>query len=310
VDPRIPPWITRSGGPAHLWRLYFDSGKGALELAEFLGELCLPRHVTLDIRGVDEYAGRQELYDVRGVLFVLTEQTADPQRTGNLAMFERIERDFRALHPVDAVDGFRPDSDTWHRVAVLVMLYTDPVLDNPACVDLLRKACASYVYTPGTPFVENVFEVFEAGKAQLVKDSDQVVTDQTAMWKYLRRWGVDSPERARLARHEVEGQIDAYDDPAKPALYRPIPGLDHNQLWLVLYDGETRPAIDPDKTAEENQKAETTFVANGARVVRDVVTHLEASFDWFHQPEDLKRRGAQRHFARLYDFLRTVTRGS
>jgi hypothetical protein len=98
------------------------------------------------------------------------------------------------------------------------------------------------------------------------------------------------------------------EDPAKKAIYRPSPGVDHNQLWLVLHDGDARPPADPNKIEKENHDAETNFVANGARVVRDLVKRLESSFEWFRQPEELKRRNARRHFARLYDALRTVTR--
>jgi hypothetical protein len=64
----IPPWTNRVGGPALLWRVYFDSGADALELAELLIDRCSARGVTAEIKGVDEYTGREELIDVHGVL--------------------------------------------------------------------------------------------------------------------------------------------------------------------------------------------------------------------------------------------------
>ena len=50
-----PPWTNRVGGPALLWRVYFDSGTAALELAELLIDRCRARGVTAEIKGVDEY---------------------------------------------------------------------------------------------------------------------------------------------------------------------------------------------------------------------------------------------------------------
>jgi hypothetical protein len=115
-----------------------------------------------------------------------------------------------------------------------------------------------------------------------------------------------------VIRREIEHEVDVLENPAKKAMYRPIPGDDHkhNQLWLVLHDPDVRPPVDPNKTEEENHDADKVFVANGARAVRDLVKRLESTFEWFRQPEDLKRRGAQRHFARLYEALRAVTRNS
>lgn len=305
-----PPWTNRVGGPALLWRVYFDSGTAALELAELLIDRCRARGVTAEIKGVDEYTGREELIDVHGVLCVFTSEPPGSRRPDNTSRFRQIVGDFRAVHPITAVDGFYPGSDRWHRVRVLEVFYTDHALDDPDCLAIIEEACAGHPYTPDVPFNGDVFEVFEAGKAQQVKENDQVATAHATLWKLLRRWGVDTVDRARLVRHEIEREVDVLENPAKKAMYRPIRGVDHNQLWLVLHDGDARPPADPNKTKKENHDADTKFVANGARAVRDLVERLESTFEWFRQPEDLKRKYAQRHFARLYGALRTVTRQS
>jgi len=160
------------------------------------------------------------------------------------------------------------------------------------------------------PFTGDVFEVFEPGKARQVKENDQVAATHTTVWKMLRRWGVHDVDQARVIRHEVEREVDALESPAKRAMRLPIPGIDHNQLWLVLHDTDARPPADRNKTDEENAATEQKFVASGARAVRELVVRLEGDYEWFREPEDVKRRGAQRHFARLYDALRTVTRHS
>jgi hypothetical protein len=129
------------------------------------------------------------------------------------------------------------------------VFYTDHALDDPDCLAIIEESCAGHPYTPGVPFTGDVFEVFEAGKAQQVKKNDQVATAHATLWKLLRRWGIDTVDRARLVRHEIERELDLLEDPAKKAIYRPIPGVDHNQLWLVLHDGDARPGSvnsDPD----------------------------------------------------------------
>ena len=304
------PWTNLVEGPAVLWCAYFDSGMEALELAELLVRRCRARGVTVEIKGVDEYTSREELIDVHGVLCVFTSEPPNSRRPGNTPLFRQIVRDFRAIHPITAVDGFYPGSDRWHRVGVLEVFYTNHALDDPDCLALIAEACAGHPYTPGVPFTGDVFEVFEVGKAQQVRENDQVATAHAVLWKLLRRWGADTVDRARLARHEIEREVDMLDNPAKKAMYRPIPGIDHNQLWLVLHDTDARPPADPNKTEEENRDADSRFVANGARAVRVLVERLESTFEWFREPEELKRRGAQRHFARLYEALRTVTRRS
>jgi hypothetical protein len=305
-----PPWTNSLGGPAVLWRCYFDSGADALALADLLVDRCRAGGVTVEIKGVDEYTGRNELLGVRGLLCVLSSEPPNSPRPGNTVLFRRIVQDFRAKYPITAADGFHPGSDRWHRVGVLEVFYTDHALEDPDGLAIIEEACAGHPYTPGVTFTGDVFEVFEAGKAQQVKENDQVAATNAVVWKRLRRWGVDTVDRARIIRHEVEDEVDLLEDPRKKAMYRPHSEIDHNQLWLVLHDTEARPPADPNKTDEENHDANKLFVANGARAVRGLVERLESTYEWFREPNDVKRRGAQLHFARLYEALRTVTRNS
>ncbi|GAB1512559.1 SAV_2336 N-terminal domain-related protein [Actinophytocola sp. KF-1] len=141
-----------------------------------------------------------------------------------------------------------------------------------------------------------------------VNETDRITSTHGALWQFLRRWGITTQQQARTALNAIEREVDSFEDPRKPALYRPIRGVEHNQLWLVLHEGSTRPAADPDRTDDENTANKQRFVANSARAVREAVKHLEVEFGWFRQPEDLKHRDTQRHFGQLYDALRTVTR--
>jgi hypothetical protein len=106
------------------------------------------------------------------------------------------------------------------RVAAAEVFYTDHALDDPDCFAIIEEACAGHPYTPDVPFNGDLFEVFE-GKAQQVKKNDQVATAHATLWKLLRRWCVDTVDRARLVRHEIEREVDVLDNPTrKPCIGR------------------------------------------------------------------------------------------
>lgn len=293
-----------------MWRAYVGYGSATMDVLDVVVDQCPPKMVTVTVKSPDEYAGPEELIDVRGVLCVLTSEPPESQQPGEALLFRRIVRDFRDGRTITAVDGFYPGSGREHRVGVLQVLYTDHALNDPIYSEIIAEACHGHPYTPGVPFTGNVFEVFEPGKAQLVKKNDQLAVAHATLRKRLRRWGVDDIERARLLRREIEHEVDALEKPGKRAMYRPIPGIHRNRLWLVLHDTDARPPADANKTEEENHKTEELYVANGARAVRTLVERLEFTFEWFRQPEDTKARGAQNHFAQLYDALRIITRTS
>lgn len=303
------PWLSPAGGPAVRYLAYvdFDPSAGVEEQAELLVETCQPHGISVEVKGVDEYRNADELKYPYGIFCVLSSSPRKLWRPGNPALFRRIINDFRALHPIRAADGFLAGSERWHRVRVVQVFHTDDALEDEDCRWIIDQACARYNYTPGVPFAGNIFDIFKPGMAQLIKESDRVTTSNLALWRFLLRWGVDSANHAQIIRDEIEKEVGSLEDTRKRAMYRPIDGIDQNQLWLVLHDTEARPPADPNKTTEENAEDVEKFVANGARAVRVLVKRLESTYSWFQQPENAKRRGGQAQFARLYDALRSVT---
>lgn len=304
------PWLSPTGGPALLYRAYFDSdpSAGALNLANLLYEECRPKGVTVEIKGVDEYTGIEELKDVRGIFCVFSSAPRSSWRTDSTAAFRQIVKDFRAQNPIRAVDGYYPESTRWQSVRTVQAFYADDdALEDPHCQWIIEDACAAHRYMRDVPPTGKIFEILKPGMAQLAKKNDRVAANNISHWRRLRLWGIESKDQAQVIRYEIEREVDLLENPGKRAMYRPIPGKAHNQLWLVLHDTDARPPANPHKTDKENHEDADKFVANSARAVRDLVNRLESTYEWFRQPEDMKRRGAQRHFARLYDILRTVS---
>lgn len=231
------PWTTADGRPAVPWRIFFDTGTAAMDLAYELADLCRDRGgVSAEIKAVDEYDGAPDLIDVPGVVLVFSSDPPGSLQPSNPATLARIARDFRDSRRLPAIDGFYPGSDRWHRVGVLTVRYTDHALDDPVLREIIGKACAPHPYTPGQPFTGDLFEVFQPGKARLVRENDQLAVANDIVWKRLRRWGVNDIEQARTIRWEIDTELDTLENRNKRAMYRPIPGNDHNQLWLVLHD--------------------------------------------------------------------------
>lgn len=309
LDPRAH-WINRWGGPATLWRLYVDSGVDAERIADHFEQLAPSRGVYVDAKPVDEYGGRADLADVPGLVCVLSSEAPGSRRLPKTAQMLTIARDFRALRPTTAADGFRGGPDVWHRVGLLVACYTDYNLDDPHGRDLIDLACLCCPYTPGLPLTTDPFMVLQPGKAQQLKQRDQIAATSALLWRYVNRWGVTTLEQARQLRPAIDHEVDILETPTKRAMYRPLPDVEHNQLWLVLHDLDARPAADPILTEEESRAAADKFVGTGARAVRDAVAHLEAQFPWFSEPESIKRKHAQRHFNRLYHALWALTNNS
>jgi hypothetical protein len=298
--------VTPLGGPAHQWNVYCDAGLGAEVLAGQLGDLCAPRGVHCVVKTVDDYDGPSELKFVQGVVFVFPSEPMSKNRPSKMPAFRAIEDDFRDERPTTAIQGYCKDPSLSLLVGVVQVLYTDAALDDEIARGILARACATHPYTPETSFEGNLFEIFEPGKAETVKKNDEMVTTNADLWRTLRRWGIENLGQAWAIRNGIEREVLRYDDRDKKALYRPIEGEDHNQLWLVLHKPDLRPA-DPDATPEQNSNAAKLFVSNSARAVRDTVTNLKAECEWFRQPPEANRRGGTGKFADMYHVLRAVT---
>lgn len=303
--PLVARHVTPLGGPAHEWHVYYDIGPTAEELAKRVSELCPGRGVYCVVKTVDDYRDSSELKFVQGVVFVFSSEPASKNR--KMKKFKEIEDDFRHERPTTAVQGYVKDPSLSRLVGVLQVLYTDHALEDKTAQGILLRACATHPYTPGNPFEGNLFEVFEPGKAELVKMKDEMVSSNAEMWRQFRRWGVRDMDQAWAIRTGFEREVLRCEDRDKKALYRPIKDVQRNQLWLALNDPEHRPPADPDATPEENAKAARLFVANSARAVRDALANLKAEFGWFDPPTEATRRGATDKVATFYQTLRSAT---
>lgn len=131
------------------------------------------------------------------------------------------------------------------------------------------------------------------------------------LWWRLNTWGIDTVEKARAVKDAVDAHRERLEDPRKRALYRPIPGINLNRLDLLLFHPDVSPPADRTSSEKENRVVRETFTANGARVVRDVISRLTDAFPSFARPtQSTGRKGAQQEFAKLYASLRVVTSDS
>ncbi len=129
--------------------MYYDAGQDAQDLAESLTEVRAGRGVHCVVATIDDYDSPSELKFVQGVVFVFS--SVSTSRFTKMPLFKKIEDHFREERPVTAVQGYDKVPSLSHHVGLLQVIYTDHVLDNGIARDILRRACATHSYTPGSP---------------------------------------------------------------------------------------------------------------------------------------------------------------
>jgi hypothetical protein len=308
------PWRSRSGwGPALPLTLVYGVGAASFDVAEAIIEQCPPWVSALDL-AVDDFTPAS-INAVNILILVLSSDTEVRQRP-RFREFRRIAQQFREQHALRADAAFYDDSACWPRAGVLLVAYTSEAIQDRDARALIEDACASYCFTPDTPFTADIFEIFHPGVAQARRVKDPLDASSLANWNFLGSWGIRDLGFARTIKKAIEDRCRLLDDPNKPVMSRPLPDIALNRLELVLFKPELRPLPDPGRTPAEQKKDLDNFVASGARAVREHLNELEKTYEGsetpFCRPLALRggKRDAQPAYQKLYIVLRAVTLGS
>ncbi|WP_155545573.1 hypothetical protein [Amycolatopsis camponoti] len=305
------PWQSRSGwGPALPLTLVYGVGAASFDVAEAIVGQC-PHWVSANELAVDDFTPAA-IAAVNILILVLSSDT-DVRQRPRFREFRRIAAQFRDQHALRADAAFYGDSACWPRAGVLLVAYTSEAIQDPDARELIDDACASYCFTPGTPFTADIFEIFQPGAAQARRVKDPKDAYSIANWNFLASWGIQDLDFARTIKKAIEDRCRRLNDPNKPVMSRPLPDVALNRLELVLHKAELRPTPDPARTPAEQKKDLDNFVASGARAVREHLNELEKAYDGtetpFRRPSALRggKRDAQAAYRKLYNVLRVVT---
>ncbi|MDX3191836.1 BTAD domain-containing putative transcriptional regulator [Streptomyces sp. MN03-5084-2B] len=130
-------------------------------------------------------------------------------------------------------------------------------------------------------------------------------------WSWLGSFGIHDVAFAATIKNAIEKRCEELNAPGSPKMARPIPGVAMNRLELVLFAPDLKPPPDPALTPEEQKRAETNFITNGARAVRKHVAELTQAFAGTETPFQVpghytKTKNNQALYRRLYFTLRAV----
>ncbi|WP_219154593.1 hypothetical protein [Amycolatopsis sp. TNS106] len=309
------PWVAPNGAPKSHWVLFYDRGLAAEDTAKSVVAAARAKQVHVTVRSIDQYLGldgEQPVKSLKGftcVLLVLPSSAPPAGQKHRWKAFAEIIERYREI-TLPAAEAFRADANLSQEAGVIEVFHLEEHLDDPEVRSLVGAACDSHCYSEAIPFGGNIFRVYQRGVAQ-EKLQDSVTSSTLIHWRELKKWGIDTLERAQCIKRACDERRQALEDKKKRAMYRPIPTIAKNRLDLLLTEPEERPPVPEDATPEEREAIKVAFRDSGARVVRELVKDMKARYPWLHQPPERDgSRDAQIRFRTLYGKLRIVTSGT
>jgi hypothetical protein len=296
-------WLTSTGRLAVHWLVVYGHGLDSEAVALAVAGQCDPWGVRPVLRTIDEVV----LTDLKHFSTVVLVLPTSPSAKGQIPesiRFREIADTYRSGKR-RAEEALTPRSERSYAAGVLQVFFPDDAMDDPHARAVINGACASRPFVAGAPVTIDVFDLYQPGA---VTRKDHVALTRGHLWSELNTWGINSVDLARGIKDFIDQRREEYEDPRFRAMHRPIPGVEMNHLNLILFKPNARPPALPHQTEDERQAAETLFVDNGARAVRDLFTDLKTPFPTFTRPASREgRKGSRKDFRRLYNLLRIVT---
>lgn len=282
-----------------MWLIVFGSGPESEDLADRIAEQCRSHRITARKRAIDDY-DPAELARFPSLVVCLPSLSSSTKVRRTLEPFAMLVADYRArwYRGLDKVG----DGDLEVLDVGVVQLFGETVaLHNPTMRSAYKTAC--YVQaTDAEPSIDALrpYRSFVDAGARAAPWDDAVdVADDviaTAL-QSIRLWGVQDIAKFSELLTCIENCRNYFEDPARPALYRPSSQWNRNRLDFIL-DG-------PD-LEHTTKAAAKTWGENGARVFRHVRDQLTRIVPGIARPGDPRAPHAQRDLRRLYESLKLV----
>jgi hypothetical protein len=288
-----PGWHLHHSGP---WLVVYGSGPESEDTAVHVRKQCLMRGIGVVVHPIDEI--RQVHYDrFPGLVVVLPSRLADPALV--LRPFARLIIDYRARRPeglASIIDG----SCAWFDAGVVHVIGRRAIMHH-AEMGITRARVCVHHYTDEAE-LPDLFQPYTRRLVVATQPDEQLVARQVdddnvaRLWRDVQAWGVTDIHDVPRLRACIDNCRDHYESSRFPQLYRPISEVPRNRLDIIL-DG-------PDGQVVGNRK---TWMENGARVCRNVVTELNKIVPALTRPGEHKTtKDAQKQLRRLYRNLRII----
>lgn len=260
---------------------------------------CERAGITVDVVPLDEL-DPQDASSYPGLLIALPTSLDDswPQQCATITGLIEAYRARRR----DGLDTLLHKRCSWHRAGVIQLIGPRAIVDHPALREAASRTCARQYL--GRPV--DVIRVYDpaawtARTALTLAPPADPSTDGDArlrpLWQYLCSWHISAISSVPLLLDVIEQCRAFYENPAFPAMYRPVAGMELNRLSFILDGHPYSP------TPQER----TSWHENGARAWRRVEEQLRQVEPELARPAGrANTRGAQKDLHHLYLALRTL----
>jgi hypothetical protein len=275
------------------WLVVYGAGLETEDAARAIRQRCLDAGITTDVRPIDE-TGPRVLARYFGLVLVLPYPPLDVRMVTR--RYDEVLLAYRASHPY-GLHALLSGRRSWHEVGVVQLVGPEVVMRHPRANKLRRIACFSHMTADKDDEVDPL-AVYSGGSVHLVA-ADPDIEGQDArlfetQWRVVKSWGVTNQEEVGGLRDCLEKLRAYYENPRRPALYRPLgANIRQNALDLIL---------DGDWTSHQSLRSKSN-TENLARVWRKAYAEMKRLVPELTRPPS---PNAVRDLHKLYLALRIL----
>lgn len=277
-DPGRAASGVRLYGPA--WLVVESPGVIAGAVADAAVAQCEARGLIAEKIGIDEL-GLTDLNCYSGLVVTLPDDVpntaAGRQMLRKLASAARRYRAQRRVGIAAVLDGLPGYS------AGVVQIVGRPMVLTYAEIRALEDVgiCKTHRLDPTSTSPEvDVFSVYTP--EPLSTPESQIDRNIRTAWEFLRTWNVTTHDEVWLVWRIIEECIQHYENPTFKALHRPVPGVELNQLQLVLFE----PNMQAPRKSGDPQEDHTKWVSDGARAARYTIKRIQEHLPHVARPDN------------------------
>ena len=279
------------------WLVVFGSGTRSEDVARMVHKECRARDVDVETLAIDELGSTRLVYYL-SLIAILPTAPITTVEVG-LRPFERLIRDYRAQRP-EGLRSARCGTTPWYAAGPVQVLGPMALMEHPVTRAMFTRAgvCVCHHIDEFAPLIDcfapyatEPLHVVASRNGKAEGGTEQAVLENSRL--NLEEWGILNQKDVPKLRKKIDCYRIYYRENRFSALGRPRNDCPDSSMLDLILDGPYDVIGD-----------RATWLANAARVCREVRSGLREICDTFDQPKG--RRNVQEDLRNLYHDLRIV----